>query len=89
LVEANRWLRRHPFDVRVAGARDRLRALHPVDAKRQGRSRREVAEPFGIKHLGSSRLLGRLRRASAERWGALTYDSDAIERAGAQRSKSS
>ena len=31
LVEANRWLRRHPFDVRVAEARDRLRAAHPVD----------------------------------------------------------
>ena len=31
LVEANRWLRRHPFDVRVAEARDRLRAVHPVD----------------------------------------------------------
>jgi hypothetical protein len=36
LVEANRWLRRHPFDVRVAGARDRLRALHPVDANDKG-----------------------------------------------------
>jgi hypothetical protein len=32
LVEANRWLRRHPFDVRVAQARDRLRASHPVDS---------------------------------------------------------
>ena len=31
LVEANRWLRRHPFDLRVAQARDRLRASHPVD----------------------------------------------------------
>jgi hypothetical protein len=31
LVEANRWLGRHPFDVRVAGARDRLRAVHPLD----------------------------------------------------------
>jgi hypothetical protein len=31
LVEANRWLMRHPFDVRVAEARDRLRAAHPVD----------------------------------------------------------
>ena len=31
LVEANRWLRKHPFDVRVAEARDRLRAVHPVD----------------------------------------------------------
>ena len=31
LVEANRWLRKHPFDVRVAEARDRLRLAHPVD----------------------------------------------------------
>jgi hypothetical protein len=31
LVEADRWLRRHPFDVRVIEARDRLRAVHPVD----------------------------------------------------------
>jgi hypothetical protein len=31
LVEANRWLRRHPFDVRVAEGRDRLRAVYPVD----------------------------------------------------------
>jgi predicted AlkP superfamily pyrophosphatase or phosphodiesterase len=31
LVEANRWLRRHPFDVRVIEGRDRLRAVHPVD----------------------------------------------------------
>ena len=31
LVEANRWLRRHPFNLRVAQARDRLRASHPVD----------------------------------------------------------
>jgi hypothetical protein len=31
LVEANRWLRRHPFDMRVAEARDRLRAVYPVD----------------------------------------------------------
>jgi hypothetical protein len=31
LVEANRWLMRHPFDVRVAKARDRLRAVYPVD----------------------------------------------------------
>jgi len=31
LVEANRWLRKHPFDVRVAEARDRLRVAHPVD----------------------------------------------------------
>ena len=36
LVEAYRWLRRHPFDVRVAGAHDRLRALHPVDANDKG-----------------------------------------------------
>ena len=40
LVEANRWLRRHPFDVRVAGARDRLRALHPVDANDKGEADR-------------------------------------------------
>jgi hypothetical protein len=31
LVEANRWWRRHPFDVRVAEARDRLRVAHSVD----------------------------------------------------------
>ena len=31
LVEANRWLRKYPFDVRVAEARDRLRLAHPVD----------------------------------------------------------
>jgi hypothetical protein len=31
LVEANRWLRRHPLDVRVINARDRLRAVHPLD----------------------------------------------------------
>ena len=31
LVEANRWLSKHPFDVRVAEARDRLRVAHPVD----------------------------------------------------------
>ncbi len=31
LVQANRWLRKHPFDVRVAEARDRLRLAHPVD----------------------------------------------------------
>ena len=31
LVEANRWLRRHPFEVRLAEARNRLRAMHPVD----------------------------------------------------------
>jgi hypothetical protein len=31
LVEANRYLGRHPFDVRVAEVRDRLRAAHPVD----------------------------------------------------------
>ena len=33
LVEANRWLRRHPFDLRVAQARDLLRASHPVDSE--------------------------------------------------------
>jgi len=31
LVEANRWLRKHPFDVRVAEARDRLRLAYHVD----------------------------------------------------------
>ena len=31
LVEANRWLNRYPFDVRVMEARDRLRAVHPLD----------------------------------------------------------
>lgn len=31
LVEANRWLSRYPFDVRVREARDRLRAVHPLD----------------------------------------------------------
>ena len=31
LVEANRWLTRYPFDVRVMEARDRLRAVHPLD----------------------------------------------------------
>ena len=31
LVEANRWLSRYPFDVRVVEARERLRAVHPVD----------------------------------------------------------
>ena len=31
LVETNRWLTRYPFDVRVMEARDRLRAVHPVD----------------------------------------------------------
>jgi hypothetical protein len=31
LVEANRWLRKHPFDVRVAEARDRVRLAHPAD----------------------------------------------------------
>jgi len=31
LVEANRWLTRYPFDVRVMEARDRLRTVHPVD----------------------------------------------------------
>ena len=33
LVEANRWLTRYPFDVRVMEARDRLRTVHPVDPK--------------------------------------------------------
>jgi hypothetical protein len=31
LVEANRWLKRYPFDVRVMEARDRLRETYPVD----------------------------------------------------------
>jgi hypothetical protein len=31
LVEANRWLRRYPADVRVIEARDQLREAHPVD----------------------------------------------------------
>ena len=31
LVEANRWLTRYPFDMRVMEARDRLRAVHPID----------------------------------------------------------
>lgn len=31
LVGANRWLRRHPFDVRVMEARNRLPEAHPVD----------------------------------------------------------
>ena len=31
LVEANRWLRRHPFDVRVREFRGRLRAVHPLN----------------------------------------------------------
>ena len=31
LIEANRWLRRYPFDVRVVKARDRLRAVYPLD----------------------------------------------------------
>jgi hypothetical protein len=31
LVEANRWLNRYPFDVRMMEARDRLRAVHPLD----------------------------------------------------------
>ncbi len=30
LVEAIRWLRCYPFDVRVMEARDRLRAVHPL-----------------------------------------------------------
>ena len=31
LAEANRWLRRYPFDLRVMKARDQLRKAHPVD----------------------------------------------------------
>jgi hypothetical protein len=31
LVKANRWLKRHPFDLRVAEARNGLRASHPVE----------------------------------------------------------
>jgi hypothetical protein len=31
LVEANRWLRRYPADVRVMEARDRLREVFPID----------------------------------------------------------
>jgi hypothetical protein len=31
LVEANRWLKRYPFDMRVVEARERLRAVHPLD----------------------------------------------------------
>jgi hypothetical protein len=31
LIEANRWLRRYPFDMRVVKARDRLREVHPLD----------------------------------------------------------
>jgi hypothetical protein len=31
LADANRWLRRYPFDVRVMEARDQLRKAHPVD----------------------------------------------------------
>lgn len=31
LMEAIRWLRRHPFDGRVIEGRDRLRAVQPVD----------------------------------------------------------
>jgi hypothetical protein len=45
LVETNRWLRRYPFDVRVAGARDRLRALHPVDANDKGEADRAWPNP--------------------------------------------
>ncbi|MEW6638010.1 MAG: hypothetical protein AB1425_14490 [Actinomycetota bacterium] len=32
LVEATRWLRRYPGDVRVLDARSRLRGAYPVDA---------------------------------------------------------
>jgi hypothetical protein len=45
LVEANCWLRRHPFDVRVAGTRDRLRTLHPVDANDKGEADRAWPNP--------------------------------------------
>jgi hypothetical protein len=31
LIEANRWLERHPFDVRVIMARDQLREAFPLD----------------------------------------------------------
>jgi hypothetical protein len=31
LVRATRWLKRHPFDLRMAECRARLRASHPVD----------------------------------------------------------
>lgn len=31
LVEANRWLRRYPADVRIIEARDKLRKAYPVD----------------------------------------------------------
>jgi hypothetical protein len=31
LAEANRWLRRYPFDMRVIQARDQLRETYPID----------------------------------------------------------
>ena len=31
LAEANRWLKRHPFDMRVIQARDQLREIYPLD----------------------------------------------------------
>ena len=31
LSEANRWLKRYPFDVRVLQARDQLREAFPLD----------------------------------------------------------
>ena len=31
LAEANRWLKRYPFDMRVVQARDQLREAFPLD----------------------------------------------------------
>jgi hypothetical protein len=31
MAEANRWLKRYSFDMRVMEARDQLRQMHPVD----------------------------------------------------------
>jgi hypothetical protein len=31
LAEANRWLKRYPFDMRVIDARDQLREAFPLD----------------------------------------------------------
>ena len=31
LAEANRWLKRYPFDMRVIQARDQLRETYPAD----------------------------------------------------------
>ena len=31
LAEANRWLKRYPFDIRVIQARDQLREAFPLD----------------------------------------------------------